>query len=115
MAVTQTEETIELVCNTNALPTEDREAQLTTAQRLMVEAYQEIKELPDGYAFKFAAEEFESIIQYINIERLCCAFFSFDLKIAPNHGSLWLHIYGNQQIKAFLRTELQANGNKNVA
>ena len=111
MTTTIAQERIELVCTPAAISQEDREAHMANGQQLLSQACLEKKELPDGYAFKFAANQFENITQFIANERLCCAFFTFELKIAPNQDPIWLHIRGNEQIKTFLQTELQAGGN----
>ena len=109
MTTTKDQETIELYCNMEAIPLENRQTHQTTAQRLMAQANLEIKELADGYAFKFPAEEYETITRYIANERLCCPFFTFELKIEANQGPIWLHLRGGEQIKAFLTSELQVN------
>jgi len=110
MTAITTQETIELACTPSAIPQEDREAHLANAQKLVFQTYLEIKELEDGYAFKFSEDKFETLTQFIALERLCCSFFTFELKIAPNQGPIWLHLRGNEQIKTFIKTELQANG-----
>lgn len=107
MTVSQTKEPTEFVCNLDAIAPENREAHIALAQRLVLESYLELKELEDGYAFKFAVEEFDTILKYISNERLCCPFFTFNVKITPNHGPIWLSIYGHEQIKIFLKNELQ--------
>ncbi len=108
------QETIELACTPSMIPQEDREAHLTNSQQLILQTYLELKELADGYAFKFSADKFETLTRFIGLERLCCSFFTFELKIAPNQGSIWIHLRGSEQIKAFIKMELQANNNQDV-
>jgi len=114
MTVTM-QETIELACTPSAIPQEDREAHLINSQQFVLQTYLELEELADGYAFKFSANKFETLTRFIALERLCCSFFTFELKITPNQGPIWLHMRGNEQIKAFIKMELQANGNRDVA
>lgn len=107
MTTTTNQETVELFCNMDAISLEYRDTHQATALRLVTQAFLEIKELEDGYSFKFPSEEYEAITQYIANERRCCSFFTFDLKIAPNQGPIWLSWRGNAQIKAFLTAEFQ--------
>lgn len=107
MKANNTQETYDLFCAIEAILPENREAHLANAHRLFRQDFLEIEELPDGYAFKFAGKDYEALAQYIALERLCCGFFTFDLKISANQGPIWLHIHGSEQIKAFLSAELQ--------
>jgi hypothetical protein len=110
MTTIRSQETVELYCDLEAIPLENRQTHQAITQRLVTRAYLEIKELADGYAFKFPAEEYEAITRYIANERLCCPFFTFELKIEANQSPIWLHLRGSEQIKTFLRSELQVSG-----
>jgi len=68
----------------------------------------EVKELADGYAYKF--EGFDSwaerILAFIAVEKECCPFFTFELALEPNDGPVWLRLRGSADIKAFVTAEL---------
>lgn len=65
---------------------------------------EEMRELPDGYAFRFPAnaEWATKLTAFILFERECCAFFTFELVFAPNRGPLWLQLRGGEGVKEFI-------------
>ena len=67
----------------------------------------EIRELPDGLAFQFPAEEYDAVTELVGSERLCCPFLTFNLEISPERGPLWLRLTGAEGAKDFIRAELQ--------
>lgn len=69
--------------------------------------------LADGFAFKFAgdAETAVSLFNFIQKERDCCAFFTFDLTFEPNHGPIWLSLRGGEGVKEFVANELVLGNN----
>jgi hypothetical protein len=73
----------------------------------MTEAVEEIRELPDGLAFRFLAEEYDAVTEFVGRERLCCPFLTFTLEISPERGSLRLRLTGAEGVKDFIRAELQ--------
>lgn len=107
MNLTAIQEPTALTCNLEAIRTADRQAHETLAQRLFIQAYQEKRELADGYAFRFTAVEYPALVAYIANERLCCPFFTFELEIAPNQGPVWLRLRGDEMIKAFLKSQFE--------
>jgi hypothetical protein len=66
---------------------------------------QQVRELADGYAYRFASnEEWASkILKFIVGERSCCPFFTFELGFEANEGPIWLHIRGPEGIKDFMK------------
>lgn len=70
---------------------------------------QAIKELNDGYAFRFKAES-QMILEaaeFIVYERLCCPFFNFELAFEQDTNRLWLRLRGQEGIKEFIRFEFK--------
>ncbi len=61
----------------------------------------QVKELEDGYAFRFAGDATTAnrVLQFILAERDCCHFFVFGLEFEPELGSLWLTIRGADGVK----------------
>lgn len=81
--------------------------------RAIFRGYEELRELPDGYALRFPGDEqwAQTILEFIVHERACCPFFTFGLVFEPNHGVTWLHLSGSADIKAFVGGMLRAFGN----
>ena len=99
-----------LACDLTAIPASDREEHIITAPQLFQTA-QEVRELPDGYTFRFLNEpgKFMAIAKYIENERLCCPFFNFSLDIQANQGTLWLGLTGGEGAKELLKIGLLEN------
>ena len=67
-------------------------------------AVEEAAELPDGYAYRFSSEgtQLEPLLAFIEAERRCCPFLTFELAFAPHSGPIWLRLRGSPQVKAFI-------------
>ena len=100
-------ETPSLACDLTAIPADVREEHVITAPQLFALA-QEVQELSNGFAIRFANEpgRFMAIAKFIENERLCCPFFNFGLEIEPNSGPLWLRLTGGEGVKEILQTTL---------
>ena len=72
----------------------------------MTEAVEEIRELPDGLAFRFPAEEYDAVTEFVGRERLCCPFLTFALEVSPDRGPLRLQLTGAEGVTDFIRAEL---------
>jgi hypothetical protein len=72
--------------------------------RTIFTEYAEARELPDGYALRYAGDDAwaESLVAFVIHERGCCPFFTFTLTFEPNHGAIWLHLTGNGEVKGFV-------------
>ena len=97
----QTQVEIPLACNLAAIDTRERLAHYERSERLMSEAVQERQELPDGYAFRYQANDYADLAASIAYERLCCPFFHFTLDVSPSQGPIWLRITGGEGVKEF--------------
>ncbi len=60
-----------------------RRAELATG---MFNAVQQIQELANGYAFQFPGSRdwAEKLLNFINFERECCPFFTFEMVFEPD-------------------------------
>ena len=69
---------------------------------------QQIRELADGYALRFPSTSTwpQRMLDFIQGERSCCPFFTFELTFAPNQGPTWLHIRGPEGIKEIIKDML---------
>ena len=76
----------------------------------MRSAFQEMKELPDGFAFRFPSDPtvIVNLAEWITLERRCCNFFNFALAVEPDDGPVWLSLTGGEGVKEFLQTEISA-------
>jgi hypothetical protein len=96
------------VCNMNALNDVQRERYKELILKLNNER-QSIKELNDGYGFRFKADSqlIQDAAEFIVYERLCCPFFDFELVVEQDSNRLWLRLRGQDGIKEFIREEFK--------
>jgi hypothetical protein len=102
--------TITFACDMSAIPAAERGAHHALTLRLMTQVGEEIRDLPDGIAFRFPADEYAAVAAFVDRERLCCPFLMFSLDIPPERGSLWLRLTGTEGVKDFIRAELHSTG-----
>jgi hypothetical protein len=95
-------------CNMLALDAEGRKRHKVVSERMRA-AVKEVQDLPDGYAFRFPAEESTILLvsEFIARERLCCPFFRFELVAEQEGGPLWLRLRGREGVKEFIKAELR--------
>lgn len=93
-------------CDMSALNTEERRRILALLENLKIRK-EEVKELPDGYAFRYRmdSETFREAAEFITYERLCCPFFEFELAAERENGAMWLRLRGREGVKDFIRAE----------
>jgi hypothetical protein len=96
-----------LACDMRAIPLNQREAHLNTSRDLF-SLIQEIRELSDGYAFRFTADAgiLVKAIEFISLEKLCCPFLGFALEVEAEGGPAWLRLTGREGVKEFIREEV---------
>jgi len=94
-------------CDMTAIEASRRGQHIATIEELFG-AVTEIKELPNGYAFRLPDEPdiFTKTANFIMLERLCCPFFGFALEIEPEGGSVWLSLTGREGVKFFIVAEV---------
>ena len=95
-----------IACDLTAIPSEQRAAHQTRAEHLLFDAVCEVRELPNGYALRLAAEDYLALADFIANERLCCPFFTFGLEVTPERGPIWLSLTGREGVKEFLHATL---------
>jgi hypothetical protein len=84
---------------------------LDRRQEIAADLFQGIRqttELPDGYALQFPGTDAwaAKLLEFINVERSCCSFFTFELSFGPHQGPIWLRLRGPDGVKAFIENEL---------
>lgn len=72
--------------------------------RQFQEAVVEVKELESGYAYQLPSDEvwISDLAQLITLERQCCPFLTFNLRLEPANGPMWLELTGPEGTKSFL-------------
>ncbi len=65
---------------------------------------QEVKSLDSGYALRFEStnEIIDELTRLIQLERNCCQFLEFNLRVLPEQGPIWLELSGPEGTKEFL-------------
>ena len=93
-----------------------RESHLDTA-RYLFSHVNEIREIPDGYAFRLSndSDVLLGLAAFINLERLCCPFFGFNIEVEPEGGPVWLKLTGREGVKPFIRAEISEFLNESAA
>jgi hypothetical protein len=61
----------------------------------------------DGYTFRFPNDwaTYAALTEWINGERMCCPFFDFNLRVAREHGQIWMKLSGRPGTKDFIRSD----------
>jgi hypothetical protein len=93
-------------CDMTAIALE-RDQHIATTKELF-RAVEAIRELPDGYAFRFPGERtiLALAAAFVALERRCCPFFGFTIEVEPEGGPFWLHLTGREGVKPFIQAEL---------
>lgn len=96
------------VCDLTAIPAEVREQHLASLPKIF-QAAQDVRELPNGYAFKFQNEpgRFKSLANFVEYEQLCCPYEGLAVEIEPSGGPIWLRLTGGEGYKEALIAGLQ--------
>lgn len=68
----------------------------------------EKKELPDGFAYKFAGTDrvVDELAAFVKTERQCCDFFNFTMTVKGDGSEVWFTISGEPGVKEFIVSEL---------
>ncbi len=64
----------------------------------------EIRERPDGYAFRLPTETemIRKAATFVARERQCCPFFDFTIEMERDNGPVWLSISGRGGVKQYV-------------
>jgi hypothetical protein len=94
-----------IACNLTEPQFQLRRAELLGTVR---EACLETRELEDGFAYRFPADEkwIANLAQLITFERECCPFLRFGLRVEAASGPIWLELSGPEGTKDFLKSLL---------
>ncbi len=72
-------------------------------------AVRESQETEKGYRFRIdqGVHTLTDTAEWISMERRCCPFLSFELRMAPAGKDFWLLVEGPVGVKSFLNSELK--------
>lgn len=72
--------------------------------KLVADGVEETRELEDGYAYRFPSDVswLATLANLITLERACCPFMRFNLRLEPAEGPIWLELTGPPGTKEFL-------------
>jgi hypothetical protein len=96
-----------LACNMGAMTPVQRQHHDKIGKQLR-KAVKEVKELPDGYAFRFPADPalFLAAAEFITLESRCCSFYNFGLEMEHSGGPMWLRVTGSKEAKPIIKAFL---------
>jgi len=97
--------TLPIACN---LPEQVLARRLHELRARVAAEVHEIRELDDGLAFRFPpdARWIRELAEIVVAERECCPFLTFELRVEPGPGPVWLHLRGPEGTRAFLLQNL---------
>jgi len=96
----------ELACVPSAIAASERPGHFALGRELLEVRAEERVALPDGYAIRFRAGDFEDVARFVTNERRCCPFLTFELRLEAAPGSLWLRMTGPEGARTVLDAEL---------
>ncbi len=96
-----------IACDLTMLDPEQREQHTRLSDELF-EGAEEVRELEDGYAFQYRADDttWMKLAEFVDGERRCCPFFRFTLVMEAEGAAIWLHMTGREGVKEFLKAEM---------
>lgn len=100
-------ESAPLACDLTAIDDAHRPRHTNHVTYLFGEGLLERQDLPDGYAFRYAAGDYRTVVDFVESERLCCPFFNFTIEVTSENGPLWLRITGRPGAKELLQPSLE--------
>lgn len=92
-----------VACSLTALEFQERRS---GGLRKVRSAVIEVKELESGYAYRFPSDVawIAELANLITLERQCCPFLRFSIRLEPGEGPIWLELSGPEGTKDFLNS-----------
>lgn len=88
---------IPLACDLHAIPSDERQEHFELTERLFGEYVQERIAEKESVVFRFDSEAYPMVTAFVGRERLCCSFMTFEIKVQPGEGALWLRMSGDAE------------------
>jgi len=94
-----------IACTPNSVPAELKARWFQTGKEVYA-SVEELRELPDGYACRLPIEAgtLARAAEYVSLDRLCCRFVTWHLRVEPDGGPVWLWITGPAGTKELMRS-----------
>jgi hypothetical protein len=97
---------VPVACVPGAIAPAERANHFARAKKLFLQLASERHELPGGYEFRFDASALAEVAKFIENERKCCPFVTFELQVAPAPSPFVLRMTGPDGTRAVLDAEL---------
>jgi hypothetical protein len=103
ITTTASTDTTTLVCK---LTTEEQMKRSEELKATVFKKYEKLNEFPDAVELVYSDSKKYApmLVEFINSERACCPFFTFDLKFLPNSDKVSLTIGRSPKIKEMVKT-----------
>ena len=96
-----------IACDMNAIAATERSRHIENSRELF-SALAGMTELADGYEFSLPGNK-NTIVkaaEFVALEKLCCPFLEFSLKVGAENGPITLRLTGREGVKEFIREEI---------
>ena len=92
-----------IACDLSALDSETFEEHKQVSETVLG-SVTEIRERPDGYAFRLPTETgmIRKAATFVARERQCCPFFDFTIEVERDSGPVWLSVSGREGVKQYV-------------
>jgi hypothetical protein len=96
-----------IICIPTALTPEQR-ARVSELRACLAGATSNVREESDGYVHAYAAgpEILRLLGEWVDLERLCCPFLTFEIRWSSGDDAPTLRLSGPAGVKEFLRAEM---------
>jgi len=93
-------------CDRSGLTAEQR-ARKKEVDRILRTALLGIREIDRGFEFEYPSDldTYRAAAEFVPLERACCPFFEFGIRLEPEGGKLRVSLTGPDGIKGFIREE----------
>jgi hypothetical protein len=97
-------------CDRAALNPEQRKRHFDELGPALRSLRKSTHELADGFEFEFPADAavYQLLAEWVGGERLCCPFFTIDLRVEKEGGPLRLRLTGREGVKQFTKADFPA-------
>ena len=92
-----------IACDLDVLTPPQRERHGTLLETLRGDVL-ETRELENGYALRFGTDSatIRSLAEWMTLERACCPFLGFSIRLERGDGPVWLDLTGSPEAKAYI-------------
>lgn len=92
-----------IACDLSALAPDARDEHKQVSETVLG-AITEVRERPDGYAFRLPTETemIRAAATFVARERQCCPFFDFTIDVERERGPVWLSLSGRDGVKQYV-------------